>query len=473
MRVQISVLSQEEKEQIHCRALDVLETVGVKFNSHQALDVLEAGGCLVDREELSARIPSHVVEQGLNTVPRQVRCAGTDPRWDLLYGSGDLYCVTAACPVYIRDLQTRERRPATLADLIDVTRLIDAMDAIDEDCPGMVPNDVDPRLRNLRMLQVHLAHSRKHYAKSVLPWEVPFFLEMMDAVLGDRARLRERPIFSCTYDDIEPLQKDGRYIEGCLALGEYNVPVLPFQMLIAGATTPITLAGSVVMMTANFLSTLVLYQLHTPGRGVIWGGAPTVLDMRAGLAYCEVESALMSAAHVEMAKFYNIPCLGFGTYTGAKAIGFQAGLDMALALAVPVLAGADAVYGTASFDTMNLADLPAFVMGADALRQVKRLRQGMKVDEEHLAFDAIGRMRYKADYLSDPTTKRFYRDEVLLDRHFPRESYDTWQARRESEEDAAITRVRELLNMERPAPVAREVGQELEQIISVVARSLA
>jgi hypothetical protein len=60
-------------------------------------------------------------------------------------------------------------------------------------------------------------------------------MEMMDAVLGDRKKLEERPIFSCTYDDIEPLQKDGNYIDGALALSDYGVSIVPFQVVVSGA----------------------------------------------------------------------------------------------------------------------------------------------------------------------------------------------------------------------------------------------
>ncbi|MGQ9586097.1 MAG: hypothetical protein ACUVXG_11935 [Anaerolineae bacterium] len=55
---------------------------------------------------------------------------------------------------------------------------------------------------------------------------------------------------------------------------------------------------SVLLMTANFLSTVVLFQLKQPGLGIIWGGAPTVLDMHSGLAAAGVEAVLMAVARV-------------------------------------------------------------------------------------------------------------------------------------------------------------------------------
>lgn len=472
MGVHVSLLGEQEKQRIHGRALDVLARVGIKFNSHQALDILEAAGCTVNRDQLSAKIPSRLVEQALQTVPHRVKLAALDPRWDLEYGSGKLYCISSSGTPRIRDLDTLEMRSSTSQDLMDCATVIDALDDVDEWCPMVVPGDVHPRLRGLRIFQISHTITRKHLLKSVVPWELPYVLEMMDAILGDRARLKERPIFSLTYDDIEPLQKDGNYIDAALALSDLNVPITPYQMVLSGATTPATLAGSMLVMTANFLGTVVLFQLKQPGLGIIWGGAPTVLDMRVGLAAAEVEAALMAVAHVEMAKYYGIPCLSLGCFTGAKAMGFQAGMDTVFGSALPALAGADAIYGPASLDTESLTDLPVMLLGTEVLRQIRRLVQGMQVDEEHLLFDAIAAMGFRADYLADPTTRRYFRQEHLLPKLYPRESYDTWRVRGQSEQQMAVTKVKEILGTHRPEPLSPEVCAELARIMAAAEKAL-
>ncbi len=472
MGMHVSLLSQQQKERIHGRALDVLEKVGIKFNSNQALDILEAAGCTVNRDELSARIPSRLVEQALQTVPHRVRCAALDPRWDLEYGSGSLYCISSSGTPRIRDLDTLEMRTSTSQDLVDCATFIDALDDVDVWCPMVVTGDVHPRLRGLRVFELSYNVTRKHLHKSVLPPELPFVLEMMDAILGDRNRLVERPIFSLSYDEIEPLQKDGNFIDAALALSDLNVPIGPYQMVMSGATTPATLAGSLLVMTANFLSTVVLFQLRKPGRGIIWGAAPTVLDMHAGLAAAEVEAVLMAVAHVELAKFYGVPCLSLGCFTGAKAMGFQAGMDTVFGSALPALAGADIIYGPASLDTESLTDLPTALLGTEVLRQIRRLVKGMEVDEEHLLFETIAGMGFKADYLGDPTTKRYFRQEHLLPKLYPRESYDAWRTRGESEQQMAVAKVKEILRTHRPEPLAPEVCAELARIMAAAEKAL-
>src|SRR5690606_13466413 len=78
------VLSPSELERIHEATLDVLETVGVRFPSERALNVLEAGGCQVDRATQIAKLPRAVVMEAVSQVPDSYVLAGRDPACDML-----------------------------------------------------------------------------------------------------------------------------------------------------------------------------------------------------------------------------------------------------------------------------------------------------------------------------------------------------------------------------------------------------
>ena len=64
-RLSLNILTPEEVRRIHTATLEVLETVGVRFPSPKALDILAAHGCSVDRESMVARKPGHIVEEYL------------------------------------------------------------------------------------------------------------------------------------------------------------------------------------------------------------------------------------------------------------------------------------------------------------------------------------------------------------------------------------------------------------------------
>ena len=78
-KARITYLSDTEKEFVHQKTLEVLEKVGVAYNTPKAIELLEAAGARVDREALTARLTWDVIEPALKTVPRTVLLAGRDP----------------------------------------------------------------------------------------------------------------------------------------------------------------------------------------------------------------------------------------------------------------------------------------------------------------------------------------------------------------------------------------------------------
>ena len=99
---------------------------------------------------------------------------------------------------------------------------------------------------------------------------------------------------------------DGNSMEAALEFSKANIPVMFFGMPQPGATSPVTLAGSLVVNNAEVLACLTLTQLAHPGAPVIYGAGIAVFDMktlkRAGGG---PEHGLTGAAAGEIAKHYN------------------------------------------------------------------------------------------------------------------------------------------------------------------------
>jgi len=463
----VALLTLEEKERIHSKALDILQTVGVKYDSKQSVKILADAGCEPDWDELSVRIPFCLVDEALQTVPNQVTLAARDAKKDLTYGSGKLYFMNSAQSPFFRDIDTRIRRASTSDDLIQCARLCDSLDEIDEFCPMVVPNEVSPELRGLQATVTSLRNTSKHVLKSVDLESLPFHLAILDAILGDRAELKQRPIISQIINDISPLQKDQNLIEATLALKELMVPITLYYMPMAGGTSPVTLAGTLLEMTANMLSSIVLYQTAQPGWPIIWGAGPGILDMRTGRYGSGSEAALMSMASVEMAKYYGIPSLRGGLNGGdSKEINYQAGIEAILSSVLIALAGVDAIFGPADLDGCTLVDLPLLLLATESVRQIKLLLEGASIDDEQFLFDVIGRLQFQGEYMGDPSTKRFFRREHLIPRIFPHESYEAWEARGITEEEIALEEVKKILDSYEPEPLPEEVDRELEAIMT-------
>jgi trimethylamine--corrinoid protein Co-methyltransferase len=471
----IQLLTQSQKVLIHERSLHILQQVGLRFNSQQALKILADAGCEVDREKGSAKIGRHAVEQALETLPSQFLLAARDPRHNIQCGGGEMYYTAAAQSPSFRDLDTRKRRPATTADLVQCAHLVNALDLIHEWAAMVVPHDVPPVLSGLQALRVSLSHNTKHFLGGAREAELlPFVMECFDALLGHRDRLREQPIFSAVINPVSPLGNEGSLVDATLSFAPYQVPIFLQFLPLAGATSPASLAGTVLQENAEFLGNMTLFQLASPGWPIIWASAAGVLDMRSGRWSEGPEHSIMQVALIEMARFYGVPSNAFGIASAidAKAIGFQSGMETMMAGLVAGLAGVDNMWGPADLDGSSLVDLPFILLVNEGVRQLNRLLEGMRVDGEHLLLKAIMEMRFRGDYLAHPSTKRFFRKEHLLPDLLPRESYEAWGARGQTEEELAISRVREILEAFEPTPLPPEVEKEMDRVMEAAYRQL-
>jgi len=69
--LRLQVLSPDDVRQIHQATLELIESIGVRFPSQRALDILADHGASVDRQKQVARIPGHVVEEAMRRAPTE------------------------------------------------------------------------------------------------------------------------------------------------------------------------------------------------------------------------------------------------------------------------------------------------------------------------------------------------------------------------------------------------------------------
>jgi len=133
-------------------------------------------------------------------------------------------------------------------------------------------------------------------------------LRMAAAVVGGEDKLRERPIFSCNVCPTSPLQLVGHCTEVIIEGARAGIAVNVLSMAMAGATSPITLAGSLVTHNAEVLSGIVLSQLTCKGAPVIYGSSTTIMDLRFATAPVgSPELGMINAGVAKLAQFYLLP----------------------------------------------------------------------------------------------------------------------------------------------------------------------
>ncbi len=463
------VLSRDDIGRIHQGALVELERIGVKVGTARGRGLLRDAGAEVDEASQVAQIPSALVDEAVDRTAKHIVLCGRDPRQDANLDLEHVHiCNDGNGPLAI-DFDTGERRPSTAEDLARSARVSNALDNLHVFWPMVTSQDAPAAIRTYVDLKVSLENTDKHvqFATAVTPQNARFLIRMAAAVAGGADALRKRPVVSSVHTSIAPLQHDGGNMDTAFRFGEAGVPVAIFTMPGPGTSGPVTLAGSLVVAAMEFLSGLVLCQLANPGCPVIWGTGIAPLDMKTTTrAGGSPEHGLTGAAVTQMAHAYGVPSLCGGFDATASVPGTQATLEQFASGLSLVLGGADLICGIGLLEDARTLWLEQLFIDDEMVGMIRRIADGIVVDEDHLALDVIEKVGIGGMFLGQRHTMDHLKREHFLPKLVDRRSYDVWAADgRKSIEERARARVVEALARPVPHPLSRDVLKQLDTLI--------
>ncbi|MFQ5876511.1 MAG: trimethylamine methyltransferase family protein [Acidobacteriota bacterium] len=466
------MLTEREVRMIHEGSLEILEKTGVLYENRTALDILEAHGQKVDRDSGVAWIQPDLVERCVRTAPRRFTLASRDGRHDAVVDGQRMHHMTDGQASFTIDERTGEHRPSTLHDLCLSTLLADALDPVKVIWSTVFPTDASTERRALFEVAASYMWSTKHFQMVggvQDPEDVPYILEMIDAVDGDRRRRRDRPIFSMVTCPVSPLKHDDAMTGACIALAKEWVPIVFWPMPLQGATAPITVAGTLLATNAEFLSGLVLYQLVQPGLPMIYPAGPETLDMKTSLAStASPEGLVLNLAFKQMTDFYDVPYMAGGICSDAKVPGIQAAYENMATGMTAALSGCDLLVGIGILNDGNTLSLTQMVLDEEICEILTYVRGGIEVTRQSLMVDSIHRVGHSPNHhLSDPATMAYIRSgRAYWPRISFRGTYGDWRRRGKDELQLARERMRELLDRHEVDPLPAEVQRSFRRILA-------
>jgi trimethylamine--corrinoid protein Co-methyltransferase len=471
-KIRLEILSSADVEQIHAATLDVIETVGVRFPSARALDILSDHGAKVDPQKKVARIPAHIIQGALSKSPPTYSLSGLDPALDLPLDGNHSYLATDGCGVEILDPFSGELRRSTKQDVADIARVADYMEEISFHWVALSAQDCPPESRSLHELEAIWNVSRKHVQTETILTEPEMraAIEMASVLAGGAAKLRQRPLLSITQCTTSPLGQDGGSLEAGLVAAEAGLPVGFMTMASAASTGPATLAGTLVVGNAEVLAALALMELAYPGCPVYYAAAQTATDLRTG-AYTGGGPAdfLFGAATNVLADYYNIP-LSMGAFaTGAKEPDWQAAVDNSLSAFMAVSTLSDMLLGAGLLHGSRIFSFEQLLMDGEIWSLLQAMFRGIPVNEETLAVDAIKQVGPGGNFLvSRHTLKNMHAlwQPTLMDRR----PYSAWEQKRDGACQWAGEKARRILKEHQPEPLDQKMGEELKRIIASLER---
>ncbi len=305
----LNVFTDDELSDIHLSTLEVLQRTGVWVEDKEALEVFADGGAQVDPAAQIVRIPAHVVEEAIRCAPPTITLCGRTPANDVVLESGRVGFTNFGEGIKVTDMESGELREPTKRDVAEATRLIDALPEIDVLERPVGAHDVPQDAVPLHNAEAILANTTKHvFIGPINGRLLKKIVEMAAAVTGGIDALRRRPLVSFITCPVSPLKLVQDCCEIIMGSARAGATVNVLSMAMAGASSPVSLSGTLVTHNAEVLAGITLAELTTRGAPVIYGSSTTAMDLRlASASVGSPECGLINAAVAQLARFYLLP----------------------------------------------------------------------------------------------------------------------------------------------------------------------
>ncbi len=471
-RPKLDMLSESFIDQIVSEALDVLGKTGVLIENDEALRLLADAGCECKGQTMFFK--EHLVEESLKTTPHSIKVYNRSGDLAMNLEGDEIHFDPGSGALTILDPVTLEERDPVTKDLIRFATLTDALPYLAAQSTEMISFDVPEAMQDRYRLYIGLQFSKKPVVTGTFRMEsFEIMKDMLVAVRGSEEALREKPlaIFDCCPSP--PLKWSNLTCQNLIDASKAGIPAELISMPMTGATSPVTLAGALVQLTAENLSGIVIHQLTNPGSPIIFGGSPAAFDMRKGTTPMgAVETMMINAAHVQIGKHLGLPTHAYLGQSDAKIVDGQAGLETGMSALIAALAGANVISGPGMLDFESCQSLEKLVLDNEICGMALRMVRGIEARGDRLGGDLYGDIYDGRHFLTSKETLRWFREELhqagsVIDR----DTYDVWMNHgKKSAWDRACEEVERLLSSHTVEPLPDDSLKALMSIMKDDAR---
>jgi trimethylamine--corrinoid protein Co-methyltransferase len=421
------ILNDEALAIIEWNADTVLEEIGVNFiENPAALDLWRAAGADVRGERV--HIPRGLARKLCATAPKTFTQAARNPERNVEIGGRNLVLAPVYGPPFVRD-GAGGRRYATLHDFENFVKL-GYMSKWLHHSGGTVcePTDVPVNKRHLDMLLAHMTLSDKPYMGSVTePSRATDSIEMSKLLFGNDF-VDQNTVMTSLININSPLTFDGIMMGALEVYARANQAAIISPFIVGGAMAPVTVAGTLTQVLAEVLAGVAYSQLIRPGAPVIFGAFVTSIDMNSGApTFGTPEAAHITYGAGQLARRMGLPYRSGGSFCGSKLPDAQAAYETANSLNMALLAGVNFMLHACGWLEGGLvSSYEKFVMDADQLGTLHHLAQGIQMDTNGQAMDALREVGPGGHFLGCEHTQANFKSAFWRSDLFDYKPFETW-----------------------------------------------
>src|SRR5690606_7191551 len=335
-------------------------------------------------------------------------------------------------PPFILDLEGN-RRYATREDFRNLVKLSYLAPNMHHS-GGTVcePVDIPVNKRHLDMVYAHMVYSDKPFMGSVTAPERAEDTVAMCRILFGEEFVDRNAVITSLINANSPMVFDETMLGALKVYARANQACIITPFILAGAMSPVTVAGTLTQILAEVLAGAAFTQLIRPGAPVLFGTFASSISMQSGApTFGTQEPSLVSYGAAQLARRLNLPFRTGGSLCAAKVPDAQAACESANTPNSTMLAGPNFVLHAAGWLEGGLvSSYEKFMMDADQLGMQQRFSEGVDLSEIGQAMDAIREVGPGSHYLGCSHTQAnfqsaFYRSSVADNNSFEQwlESY--------------------------------------------------
>ncbi len=467
IRPKYEPLSKGLLKKILSESFILLEKYGVFVENKEAGALLKNAGAKVNEKAHRICIKSSLIDKALSTAPSVIELYDRNSEQKFSLGRDEIHFNPGSAAVNILDYKSKSRRKAKTEDLVQFVRVTEALENIDFQSTGIISSDVPEAIGDSYRLYISLQYSRKPVVTGT--FRVDGFKPMHDmlvAVRGSEKNLREKPLAIFDACPSPPLKWSNLTAQSLIDSARAGIPSELISMGMTGATSPVTIAGTLVQHTAENLAGLVICQLAESGSPVIFGGSPSSFDMRKGTTPMgAVETMMIDAAYAQIAKHLNLPTHAYMGLSDSKLNDNQAGLESGIGAVLAALAGINVISGPGMLDFESCQSLEKLVIDNEICGMALRLIKGISQRDDPLALNLFKDITPETQFLSNPHTRKWYREEHIFPDIIDRDTHDEWAGKgKKSMAERAADKIKQILKQ----PVSlidSDVQKDLKRIM--------
>lgn len=424
------ILTEEGLNLIERNADQLLKEVGMEFHDDpEILQIFKDAGADVQgtRVRFEPGMCRTIIQA---TAPREFQQHARNRANTVTIGGNNTVLCPAWGPPFVHDLD-RGRRYAKYSDFLDLIKIHHMIPHLHHS-GGVVcePVDLPANKRHLDMLYGHIRNSDRCFMGAFIGGvRAQDAVDMAKIVFGDEFVANNAVLYNVSNTNA-PLVLDANMSGSLKVYARNNQPVACTPWTLAGAMSPVTVAGTVAQVLAEALATLTLVQLINPGAPCLMGSFASTISMQSGApTFGTPEAGKMVLACGQLARRLGVPFHTVGTLSASKVPDAQAEQEATWGLIMSMLAGANLInHATGWLEGGLVTGYEKTIIDADLCGKLASFFDGIDLSDNAQALDAIAAVGPGSHFLGSAHTQSnflsaFYRSPIA-----DNNSFEQWSA---------------------------------------------